>query len=261
MKKMIIFSSTLLAVALTGCSLDKKNTSSTDSSNTEMTSSEQEPVSISQKEYASLVGLWECLDEAGKGDEVTIKQNDVGMTIQYAGEDESVTEFTERKVEKNSIYFRFENKKDEMAYMIDLRTDGTIILNRGTTNTEMIGLSKPMEYKKVKNTTDEKPTTNKSESNFTLQKIKEQVEKTGDFELFKREPGFEDDEFKVLAVQENDGYGFISGPDNGEPAAVVQDESGNTIREDNPSTDPRATTLKEARELIETLKNKQINQK
>ena len=100
MKKMIIFSSTLLAIALTGCSFDKKNTTSTDSSNAGMTSSEQEPVSISQKEYTSLVGLWECLDEAGKGDEVTIKQNDAGITIQYAGEDESVTEFTERKLEK-----------------------------------------------------------------------------------------------------------------------------------------------------------------
>ncbi|ALS00327.1 hypothetical protein ATZ33_02720 [Enterococcus silesiacus] len=260
MKKMIILCSTLLAIALTGCSLAKKNNSSIDPSNDTRTTSEQEQVSISQKEYTALVGLWECLDEAGKGDEVSIKQNDDGLTIQYAGEEETATKFIEKKSEKNSIYFRFENKNNEMAYMIDLKADGMIILNRGTTNAEMTGESKPMEYKKIKTTTAEKPTTDKGEANFTLQVIKEEIEKTGNFEMFKKEPDFEDDNFKVLAIQESDGYSFISGPDNGEPAAVVQDESGNTIREDNPSTDPRATTLKEARELIETLKNNQLNQ-
>lgn len=36
-----------------------------------------------------------------------------------------------------------------MTYMIDLKTNGNIILNRGTTNPEMTGLSKPMEYKRI----------------------------------------------------------------------------------------------------------------
>ncbi|WP_429950875.1 hypothetical protein [Enterococcus sp. AZ101] len=259
MKKMIILFSTFLIITLTGCSLDKKTNPSIDSSNDTRTTSEKEQVSISQKDYTSLVGLWACLDEAAIGDQVSIKQNDDGLTIQYAGEEETVTEFIEKKSEKNSSYFRFENKNDETAYMIDLKADGTIILNRGTTNAEMTGESKPMAYKKVKDTTDEKPKNNKGAANFTLQAIKEEVEKTGDFEMFKKDLDFDDDDFKVLAIQESDGYSFISGPDNGESAAVVKDESGNTIREDNPSTDPRATTLKEARELIETLKNNQVN--
>ncbi|MGX7264116.1 hypothetical protein [Enterococcus crotali] len=259
MKKMIVLFSAISIIALTGCSLDGKENVSISSSSDTKTTSIQEKASISQKDYTSLVGLWECLDEAARGEQVSIKQNDAGVTIQYADEEEMVTEFIEKKSEKDSTYFRFENKNDEIAYLIDLETDGTITLNRGTTNAEMTGESKPMVYKKVKNTTDEKPKINKETANFTLQVIKEEVEKTGNFEMFKKEPNFEDDDFKVLAIPESEGYGFISGPDNGEPAAVVQDESGNIIREDNPSTDPRATTLKEARELIETLKNNQVN--
>lgn len=258
MRKLVILYGAFFILMVAGCSFDKKDETLVDSSNNTVTTSEKEKVSISKKEYVSIVGTWECLDEAGKGDEVSIKQNDKGLTIQYYGEDATETEFTERLEEKDSTYFRFENKEAEVAYMIDLTADGNIILNRGTTNPEMTGLSKPMEYKKISNNVSEKfeNTMNKEETNYTLQKIKEQVEKTGDFEILKKEPGFDDDDYKVLAIQESEGYGFISGPDNGEPAAILKDESGNVISEENPSTDPRATTLREARELIEKLKNK-----
>lgn len=61
--------------------------------------------------------------------------------------------------------------------MFDLLESGNIILNFGTTRTDATGLSKPMEYKRIK---DDIP--DKIEPNYTLQQIRELAEKTEDLD-------------------------------------------------------------------------------
>ncbi|MTD41703.1 hypothetical protein GIX45_24360 [Erwinia sp. CPCC 100877] len=53
-----------------------------------------------------------------------------------------------KNVEKADLFFIFENKKEAMTYFIVLKANENSTLNRGTTNSEMTGLSKPTEYQK-----------------------------------------------------------------------------------------------------------------
>lgn len=244
MKKLVALCLVVFLLILSGCSLDKKSESSKESSSDTISTSEKAKENISEKDYASLGGTWECLDEAEMGDAVFIERNVSGLTIQYGDEAAVETEFVAKESMKESIYFHFENRVDQVAYRIELKSNGNIVLNRGTTNPEMEGLSKPMEYEK------------KDELNFTLQEIKEMVEQSEDFEYFQKTEDFDDD-YKILAVPEGEGYSFVSGPDNEELAAIEYDESGTIIREYNPSKDLRATTLREVRQLIENIRNGQ----
>lgn len=136
-------------VLLVGCSSNDKKTVSSNSSTNSSTQNSEDKLVLTEKEYDSLIGTWECIDPDWDGDKVDITKMDKGLSIQYDGEKKTNTELTSKSKEDDYIYYRFENKKEEMAYMIDLKTDGNIILNRGTTNPEMTGLSKPMEYKKI----------------------------------------------------------------------------------------------------------------
>lgn len=52
----------------------------------------------------------------------------------------------------------------------------------------------------------------------------------------------------------------MGGLDNGETTAVEQDENGETIKEYNLSIDPRATTIKEAKELINRIKEERLTE-
>ncbi|MBL1227152.1 hypothetical protein [Enterococcus sp. BWR-S5] len=135
----------VVVITLAACSSSSKGTTV---SNTETTSSSAK-ASISEKEYASLIGTWECLDEADKGEKVHITKNDNRLTIAYADSDSYETEFVSKSEEAETIYYRFENKEAELGYNIDLMKNGNITLNFGTTNPEMTGLSKPMEYRRI----------------------------------------------------------------------------------------------------------------
>ncbi|MHC5227595.1 hypothetical protein ACYSNW_04860 [Enterococcus sp. LJL99] len=68
------------------------------------------------------------------------------------------------------------------------------------------------------------------------------------------------DDYKILAIPKTDGFSFMGGLDNGETTAVEQDENGETIKEYNLSIDPRATTIKEAKELINRIKEERLTE-
>lgn len=91
------------------------------------------------------------------------------------------------------------------------------------------------------------------EQNFTISKIREQIEKWDNLDSFESLLNNGDDSYKILAVPENDVFGYVSGTEN-VGAATVTDSEGNVIREDNPSTDPKAATFVQVRELLESLK-------
>lgn len=134
---------------IVGCkSTDEKQVSSNSMTNSS-TSNIDTKLELTKKEYDSFVGAWECIDPDWTGEKVYILKTDSGLSIQYDGEERTNTELSSRSREGEDIYYSFENKKEEMAYMIDLKISGNIILNRGTTNPELVGLSKPMEYKRV----------------------------------------------------------------------------------------------------------------
>lgn len=95
-----------------------------------------------------------------------------------------------------------------------------------------------------------------SKENFTISKIREDIEKWADIERWDSMLQ-DDDTYKILAVpgdpEEGDGYAFLGAPDNGVPFTTT-DLDGNVIHEDNLSTDPKATTVAKVRELLESLK-------
>lgn len=136
-------------VLIVGCKSNDKKTVSSSAISSSSTQNSETKLELSKDEYDSFVGTWECIDPDWTGDKVYISRVDNGLSIQYDGGDKTNTELTSKSKEDDYTYYRFENKKDEMAYMIDLKTDGNIILNRGTTNPEMTGLSKPMEYQRI----------------------------------------------------------------------------------------------------------------
>lgn len=142
----LVFASTVLLV---GCNSNDKKTVFTGSSTNSSTQNSETRLDLTKEEYDSFVGTWECIDPDWTGDKVYISKTDNGLSIQYDSGDKTNTELSSRPREAEDVYYRFENKKDEMAYIIDLKTNGNIILNRGTTNPEMTGLSKPMEYKRI----------------------------------------------------------------------------------------------------------------
>lgn len=105
---------------------------------------------LSRKETNALIGTWECLDEDYQGDIVYISNNDEGLTFQYGDGEGTATGFVSKTKEDGEMTFKFENKKEELRYGVTLQSDGNIIVWFGTTNPEMEGMSKPMEYKLVK---------------------------------------------------------------------------------------------------------------
>lgn len=139
----------IILVLIVGCKSNDKITVSNSSISSSNTRNSETKLELSKDECDSFVGTWECIDPDWTGDKVYISKTDKGLSIQYDGEEKTNIELTSKSKEDDYTYYRFENKKDEMAYMIDLKTDGNIILNRGTTNPEMTGLSKPMEYKRI----------------------------------------------------------------------------------------------------------------
>lgn len=109
----------------------------------------EEKEKLSEKEYASLIGTWECLDEMEKGDKVDISKNDRGVTIKYEGSDADPTEFVSKGKSELGVFYHFENKANELGYSIQLLQNKNIILNFGTRNPEMTGETKPMEYQRI----------------------------------------------------------------------------------------------------------------
>lgn len=89
--------------------------------------------------------------------------------------------------------------------------------------------------------------------NFTLSKIKAEIERFHNIDKWETFLSEGDDTYKILATPENDGHGFTTCPADGE-ASTITDFDGNVIAEINPVTDPNAATYAQVRALIETLK-------
>lgn len=136
-------------VLIAGCKSNDKEEVSNSTISSSSTSNTETKLELTKEEYSSFIGTWECIDPDWTGDKVYISKTDNDLSIQYGGEEKTNTELTSKSKEDDYTYYRFENKKDEMAYIIDLKTDGNIILNRGTIKKNTEGLSAPMEYKKI----------------------------------------------------------------------------------------------------------------
>lgn len=150
MRKLFMSGLVLSSVVLiASCKSNDKKEASGSSVTSSSTQNSETKLELSKDEYDSFVGTWECIDPDWTGDKVYISKMDNGLSIQYDGEEKTNIELTSKSKEDDYIYYRFENKKDEMAYMIDLKTDGNIILNRGAIKKNTEGLSAPMEYKKI----------------------------------------------------------------------------------------------------------------
>ncbi|MHC5227183.1 hypothetical protein ACYSNW_02765 [Enterococcus sp. LJL99] len=140
MKKYFTIFCIVISLVLVGCGDKDKTNESTNAS---------ENVQLSVQDYEQLVGTWSCIDKEAPGSEVTIEKNQKGLLIQYDNEEKAATEFVSKTEELNSTHYQFENKEEELGYYFTLKDDGNIILNRGTTNSKMVGLSKPMEYERI----------------------------------------------------------------------------------------------------------------
>ena len=136
-------------VLLVGCNSNDKKTISSSSITNSSTQNSETKLELTKEEYDSFIGTWECIDPDWTGDEVYISKTNNGLSIRYDGEEETDAEPSSKSKEEDDIYYSFVNKTEEMAYTIVLKPSGNIILNRGTTNPEMTGLSKPMEYKRI----------------------------------------------------------------------------------------------------------------
>lgn len=134
---------------LAGCKYNDRKEASRSSTSNSDTSTIEAKLNLAEKEYDALVGMWECIDPDWSGEKIFIKRIGDRLSIQYDGEDAVKTECVSKSKETDSVYYNFENIDSEMMYMFDLKTNGNMILNRGTTNPKMTGLSKPMEYKKI----------------------------------------------------------------------------------------------------------------
>lgn len=134
----------IIGAILSAC---ESNSNKISTNSSEMTSEKEGKVS--KKEYASLVGTWECLDELEKGSKVYISRNDKGVNIEYEGTDTDITEFVSKAVNKEYTFYDFEDKEKELGFSISLLKNKNIILNFGTRNPKMTGETKPMEYRLV----------------------------------------------------------------------------------------------------------------
>jgi hypothetical protein len=146
MRKIVTNLMFIMAVfTLTACASNSKKTS-LDSTATTVS---VEKMSLSKRAYDALIGTWECVDPDWSGEKVYISRNDKGLGIKYDDRENTKTKFVSKSDESEDVYYRFENKKEKLGYNIVLLKNGNIILNFGTTNPELTGLSKPMEYKRV----------------------------------------------------------------------------------------------------------------
>lgn len=78
---------------------------------TSNTSTSEDKVELTKKEYASLVGKWECIDPDWTGDKVYLSKYGDGLSIQYDGEEKINVELTSESEEEDYVYYRLENKK------------------------------------------------------------------------------------------------------------------------------------------------------
>ncbi|MHC5227022.1 hypothetical protein ACYSNW_01945 [Enterococcus sp. LJL99] len=136
-------------VLLVGCNSNDKKTISSSSISNSSTQNSETKLELTKEEYDSFVGTWECIDSDWTGEKVYISKTDNGLSIQYDGEEKTNTEPSSRSKEGDDMYYSFVNRKEEMSYTIALKPSGNIILNRGTTKKDTVGLSAPMEYKRI----------------------------------------------------------------------------------------------------------------
>ena len=151
MRKLFMSGLVLASIALlvVGCNSNDKKTMSSSSTSSSSTSTSETKLELTKEEYDSFIGTWECIDPDWTGDKVYISKTDNGLSIQYEGEDIVETECVSRSKEKDVTFYNFENIDTETMYMIELKGNGNIILNQGTTKPKTPGLSKPMEYKRI----------------------------------------------------------------------------------------------------------------
>ncbi|MEI5989787.1 hypothetical protein A5881_001280 [Enterococcus termitis] len=112
----------------------------------------------------------------------------------------------------------------------------------------------------TENVTDEKTivSTESNEPNYTLQAIRKMTENSADLDTTIIDLSDTPDDYKILAepTHEEGSYSFISGPANGEP--VVYTENKEDTEKYNLTKNPKATSIKEVKQLIEELKQERI---
>lgn len=99
---------------------------------------------------------------------------------------------------------------------------------------------------------------NNNEPNYTLQMIRKMAERSEDLDAIIPDLYDSPDDYKILAeptYYENT-YSFISGPANGKP--VADTENKEDTEKYNLSENPKATSIKEVKLLIEELKQERI---
>ena len=140
MKKLLVVTCLLLVISMvsTSCGRNIKNQETVNS----------EEKQLSSTDYKQLVGNWLCVEEENPKQEVSVEKNRNGLIIQYDNGEKVSTEYVSKTEELNSTHYRFENKKAELGYFFTVKENGHIILNRGTTNPKVEGISKPTEYKR-----------------------------------------------------------------------------------------------------------------
>lgn len=112
----------------------------------------------------------------------------------------------------------------------------------------------------IENVSDEKTivASDSNESNYTLQVIREMAENGYDLATTIIDLYNTPDDYKILAepTYVDGSYSFISGPANGEPAAYTENKEDTD--EYNLTKNPKATSIKEVKQLIEELKQQGV---
>ncbi|MGX7150487.1 hypothetical protein [Enterococcus ureasiticus] len=108
----------------------------------------------------------------------------------------------------------------------------------------------------TENVTDEttKVSTDSHEPNYTLQAIRKMAENSADLDTMIIGLYDTPDDYKILAepTYEEGSYSFISGPANGEPVAYTENKED--TEKYNLTKNPKATSIKEVKQMIEELK-------
>lgn len=98
----------------------------------------------------------------------------------------------------------------------------------------------------------------RNEPNYTLQAIREMAENSDDLDTMIIGLYDTPDDYKILAepTYEDGSYSFISGPANGEPVAYTENKED--TEKYNLTKNPKATSIKEVKQLIEELKQELV---
>ena len=136
----------IFVLLLVGC---KKTELSETKQTTKETQSSEMGEKMTDKDYEKIIGDWECIDTDWSGDKVYIRKTNDGIAIRYEDEIEYTAQCVSKSKAEEDTYYNFENIENETMYFFNLKENGNFMLNSGTTHPEAVGLSKPMEYKRI----------------------------------------------------------------------------------------------------------------